>query len=188
MRSRAFFMAVCLLAIGVAACGSDKRSSTSAQAERTSTSRESQASTSSSVAADSDLDWFSTPSGNISCLIEKDAAAAPADGYVRCDARAYSWPDMPPRPSDCEEDWGGAISLDAHGGKAELICVGDTVAFDPSADTGAQSDGHHTGVLAYGSTTRVDVFVCSSQTSGVTCDNTRTKHGFVIARGHFSLY
>ena len=43
-------------------------------------------------------------------------------------------------------------------------------------------------VLAYGSTTRLSVFACTSRQRGMTCRNTRTHHGFTISRQRQSVF
>ncbi len=49
---------------------------------------------------------FQTPTGNIACdLGGSDAAVV---GGVRCDIRDKTWV-PPPKPADCELDWGGSL-------------------------------------------------------------------------------
>ena len=65
------------------------------------------------------------PTGNIACdLGGSDAAVV---GGVRCDIRDQTWV-PPPKPADCELDWGGGLSL--ADGAATVTCTSDTV-FDP---------------------------------------------------------
>jgi hypothetical protein len=59
---------------------------------------------------------FSSPSGNVGCFIEVD--------YVRCDIGEADW-SPPPRPADCEFDYGQGIALE-RGGRAEFVGAGDT--------------------------------------------------------------
>jgi hypothetical protein len=108
---------------------------------------------------------FKTPSGNIGCSFY--------EGEARCDALDYSYT-PPPQPTDCDLDWGHAVSVSDDG--AGFVCAGDTV-FDP--------DAH---VLAYGQTRRVGDLVCESAESGVTCTHEPGGHGFTISRQHYRLF
>jgi hypothetical protein len=98
-------------------------------------------------------------------------ASAPGPGQptyeVRCDIRQTS-SRLPAPPRNCPLSWGDAFVLDPTG-PGRLFCHGDTV-FDPSAP-----------VIAYGTQWRPYGFICTSQTTGLTCVN-RGGHGFSIAR------
>ena len=61
-------------------------------------------------------------------------------------------------------------------GKGHRIHPTDTVA-DPGA-----------GTLAYGTSRRFGVFTCTSRTSGLTCRNRKTHHGFALSREHQRLF
>ena len=54
-------------------------------------------------------------------------------------------------------------------GPGQLVCAGDTT-IDPSAQ-----------VVPYGTDTVVGAFRCESRTSGMTCTNTSSGHGFFIS-------
>ena len=80
----------------------------------------------------------------------------------------------PPRPADCEFDYGQGISL-SPGENATFVCAGDT------ALGGGQP-------LAYGKSISAGVLVCDSAESGITCRDTRTGHGFAIAREAYRVF
>ena len=71
-------------------------------------------------------DGFRTPSDNIHCLAEEWEGEA----WLRCDIRASTAP-APPRPADCELDWGHAFTVSENALPATPACAGDTV-LDPS--------------------------------------------------------
>lgn len=108
---------------------------------------------------------FQLPSGNIHCALW--------DGRLRCDALAFAYP-RPPRPRDCDLDWGGAIEMGARGA-ARLVCHGDTVA-NPAAP-----------VLGYGQAWRGPGMTCTAATTGLRCTNAEG-HGFELARARLRLF
>lgn len=113
---------------------------------------------------------FTAPSGNISCYL---APVQGSDPYARCDLKQTSWSE--PEPEDgCDGRWGGGEdgfgSVGVGGGDAEYLCVGDEVA-DPTAQP-----------LPYGSSIVMEPITCTSQESGMTCENSKTGHGFSAAR------
>ena len=108
---------------------------------------------------------FVSPSGNVSCMIDPDSA--------RCDTIDRDWT-PPPRPADCEFDYGQGISL-APGEQAQFVCAGDT-AF------GADE------VLPYGESITAGVLRCESAQSWTTCRDVRTGHGFSISREAYRLF
>ena len=67
-----------------------------------------------------ELTGFISPTDNVACMIEPSRA--------RCDIIDRDW-SLPPRPADCELDYGQGITLSA-GAPAEFVCAGDT-AFGP---------------------------------------------------------
>jgi hypothetical protein len=75
--------------------------------------------------------------------------------YVRCDIGEADW-SPPPRPADCEYDYGQGITI-VPGGRAEFVCAGDT---------GLAPDGT---ALAYGQSISAGVLQCDSAESGITC-------------------
>jgi hypothetical protein len=112
------------------------------------------------------LTAFTSPSHNIGCQIFAEEA--------RCDAAEYDWPSLPPKPADCDTDWGGALAVESTG-RGFVVCHGDTA-------LGA------TDVLPYGATSEAEGYTCVSRPDGVQCTNDATHHGFVIARGSYRVY
>jgi len=107
---------------------------------------------------------FRSPSNNIHCQAFKQD-----DGHVlRCDLAAMS-NKPPPKPKDCELDWGAAFEM-TDASKAERLCHGDT-AMDNTLPQ-----------LAYGASWQRHGFTCKSEQSGVTCSNAKG-HGFELSRG-----
>lgn len=108
---------------------------------------------------------FTSPSGNVSCVLDVD--------YVRCDIAERDWT-PPPRPADCEFDYGQGVAL-VPGGPAEFVCAGDTT-------LGGSNP------LAYGqSITRGDLR-CESAQTGITCLDRTTGHGFALSRQVYQLF
>ncbi len=106
------------------------------------------------------------PSHNIACQAESAGPDQPRP-QLRCDIRQTST--RPPRPpANCPLSWGDAFVLDPTG-PGRLLCHGDTVA-DPSAR-----------VIPYGTQWRPFGFICTSQTTGLTCVN-EAGHGFTLSR------
>lgn len=105
------------------------------------------------------------PSGNVFCYAE------PAG--VRCDIMQTS-NQPPPRPANCEFDYGKAFWLPA-AGKPERMCVSDTVA-DPSARK-----------LQYEEVWVLPGIECTSKKTGLTCVN-RDGHGFELKRSEQRLF
>jgi hypothetical protein len=119
--------------------------------------------------ADSELVGFKTPSSNIHCQSyanENDKGVAIR--MIRCDIRSIA-NRLPPRPRDCELEWGQAFEVSIEATPAERICYGDTVEDDKLT------------TLSYGQTWERDGLRCKSDQSGVTCVNP-TGHGFELSR------
>ena len=112
-----------------------------------------------------DLLGYVAPSGNIACLIDST--------YVRCDIIDRDW-SPPPRPADCEFDYGQGISLSV-GGPAEFVCAGDTV-FGPD------------NVLPYDEWVTAGSLRCDSAVDGITCRDLGTGHGFSLSRQAYRLF
>lgn len=107
---------------------------------------------------------FRTPSGNIACAV--------FDRFLRCDLRENS-AKVPPQPKDCELDWGNYFGMGLKG-KAQRLCVGDTVF------------GNYP-LLAYGKTWNYQGFSCTSSLNGLTCRN-RDKKGFFLNKLQQKLF
>jgi hypothetical protein len=112
------------------------------------------------------VSFFRTPSGNIGCAY--DVGVGPRPG-LRCDIRTGLRP-RPPRPSDCDLDWGDSYEL-APRGRAQIVCHGDTAILPRSH------------VLRYGSTWKRSGFACTSRLSGLRCRNA-SGHGFFLSKQH----
>lgn len=111
---------------------------------------------------------FRSPSRNIGCYI--------LDGTARCDINHRDW-SPPPHPAWCskEVDFGQGLTV-GMSRRAQFVCAGDT-ALDPSGRP-----------LPYGATDKVGAFVCGSATTGVTCTNLRTTHGFFISIQRYRIF
>jgi len=111
---------------------------------------------------------FITPSGNIYCaLVGEDK------NTLRCEIRTKLNP-IPPQPyrGYCEFDWGAGFLLPKYG-KAEVLCISDTI------------DGSNY-LLSYGSTWTNAGFKCLSQKIGLTCTNS-TGQGFFLSRERWNV-
>jgi hypothetical protein len=111
-----------------------------------------------------ELTRFSTPSGNIGCVMDPE--------YVRCDIRDRDW-EPPPAPADCELDFGHGIEL-ANETRAQLVCAGDTT-------LGGED------LLEYGETSRVGPYRCVSAAAGITCE-AQSGHGFFLSEEAYELF
>ena len=110
--------------------------------------------------------YFETPSHNIGCYIDRHSA--------RCDIRERDW-SPPPKPQYCIKagvDWGQGVAVGAH--RASIVCAGDTTLGGP-------------GLLGYGHAARRGPIYCLSRTTGITCRNADTGHGFFLSRARYRL-
>lgn len=112
-----------------------------------------------------DTSFFVTPSGNIDCAVSATDA--------RCDIGDRTW-SSPPRPTDCQLDYGNGAVVDATG--ARLSCAGDTLLHVT------------TNVLQYGHGVRDGQVLCVSQPTGVRCEYLATGHGFTLAKESYTLF
>jgi len=108
---------------------------------------------------------FRTPSQNIGCYLTAEVA--------RCDIVKKSWA-PPPKPADCELDWGNGISV-YQDQEAAFTCAGDTV-------LGAGD------VLAYGRSLQAGEFVCDSSSTALRCSNVSSGHGFALSVQQYELF
>lgn len=130
---------------------------------------------------------FSSPSGRIICFMSVEGA--------RCEfVGDKAW--KPPRPPGCQLEWESILVV---GDTAGAGCAGDTVAetaqvgseyttWRRSADPTVVVYGMTMAALPYGSGLDSGAFRCESATTGVTCRNTTTGHGFTMAREAYSLF
>jgi hypothetical protein len=68
---------------------------------------------------------FSTPNKSIDCVYQEDERDVPS---LRCQTKFVLQP-LPPKPADCDLDWGGGLRLETSG-QVSVVCAGDTVAGD----------------------------------------------------------
>ena len=114
-------------------------------------------------------DYFETPSRNIAC-----GWLSAGGGSLRCEIASLLRP-LPPRPVDCDVDWGYGISL-GRTGRAHVLCAGDTV--------------RRTGkvrILGYGSAWRRGGFTCTSSRAGLRCVNASGR-GFFLSRERWRIF
>jgi len=113
-----------------------------------------------------------TPSHNIFCQ-----AAAPGinqpQAQLRCDIMSKTTRSPPP-PRNCPLSYGDSFVLNPTG-PGSLLCHGDTV--QNSEDV----------VIAYGTQWRPFGFVCTSETTGITCVNAEG-HGFSVAKASQKVF
>ena len=146
------------------------------------------ATTAADVRKVADAAAFATPSGRIVCII--------ADNSVRCDFISSDKAWTSPQPKGCDLAWGDSLYLTQTAGST---CHGDTLADTPALDSGYVTwrrsgdptvvvNGLTLAALPYGSAILVGTLQCDSATTGVTCRNTATGHGFSMAREAYSIF
>jgi len=118
------------------------------------------------ASASADSTGFTSPSGNIGCIL--------SDDLVRCDIGERDW-GPPPRPADCPEysDYGQGILLHPTG-PARFVCAGDT----------AMGGGP---ALPYGQFQAGGGMSCNSEPSGMRCSNSDGR-GFRISRKGYATF
>lgn len=109
------------------------------------------------------LQWR-TPSKNIACAFR--------GRELTCEIFESKAP-PPPRPADCDLDWGNRFSMTATG-SAKGVCFGGVLASRPTT-------------LPYGSTWSRAGLRCTVKRSGVRCFN-RAQHGWSLARERVALF
>lgn len=114
-----------------------------------------------------ELTSFSSPDGNIGCLIDRES--------VRCDIAERDWK-PPPKPADCDLDYGQGLTINA-GGAPELVCAGDTA-------LNATTSG---APLPYGQSITAGLLRCETEKSGMRCRDTETGRGFKLSRQSYEL-
>jgi hypothetical protein len=109
--------------------------------------------------------FFYTPSHNIGCALSPEG--------VRCDISEKSWT-PPPKPGDCNLDWGNSVSVGANGGPT-ILCAGDSLF------------GGHYMVLPYGEFIARGEISCLSRMDGLICIN-EEEEGFFLSYQKISLF
>lgn len=110
---------------------------------------------------------FVTPTKNIGCVL--------VSGGGTCFLVEQTWT-APPRPANCEGDYTPqAIWFSEEAGVGG--CGGSDTPYDANAM-----------VLEYGTGLAARDVRCSSARAGLTCENTRTKHGFTVSRSNYRLF
>lgn len=109
--------------------------------------------------------FFYTPSRNIGC------ALSPKE--IRCDIGRKAW-SPPPKPGDCQLDWGNSVSVHATGGPT-FLCAGDTLL------------GGEYGALPYGEAVVRGSISCLSQRKGLICLN-NDEEGFFLSYQRVTLF
>jgi len=131
---------------------------------------------------------FVTPSGQIVCELLASGA--------RCDYFAQDKAWDAPEPANCDLNWGWSLYVDRTAGTS---CVGDTIVTTAALNSGFDTwrkpadptvdwNGIALAALPYGSTLLVDTFRCDSATTGVTCQNQSTGHGFFMSREAYRFF
>lgn len=116
--------------------------------------------------AHADSKYFKSPSGNITCVLNKN--------LVECDISEYTY--TPPPPPECAQHitWGNRFTL-SPGKPGAIECHGDTT----------QMAGEPT--LDYGQTITAGTLTCTSEQSGVKCSDTGSGHYFRVSRDSYQL-
>lgn len=113
-----------------------------------------------------DEEEFYLPSKNIACHIDVDRAG--------CQIYEKNFAD-PSSPPDCDTDFVAAVVIEDGERVTYGQCQGDPFALPAIT-------------LDYGSAAVVGDFACLSERDGVTCWNTRTRHGFVLSRASYQVF
>ena len=114
-----------------------------------------------SAGASAKLVGFQTVDHKVGCYMDGDG--------VRCDVRKPKY-DIPPKPADCEFDWGGGVIVTRHGPAAHT-CVSDTTL-----------DREHPE-LDVGEKVKAGRFKCKAlDVATLKCRNKKNKYGFVVSR------
>lgn len=115
---------------------------------------------------------FRSPSNNIHCQFWTGDNAG--EVAMRCDVIVIT-NRPPPRPRDCDLEWGQAFEITGNAGRGARLCYGDTVRDE------------RLPVLAYGGTWQRGGLTCISEEAGVTCVNAKG-HGFEVARARQRVF
>ena len=111
---------------------------------------------------------FRSPSNNIHCQFVGGDQGSEGNSVIRCEIMQIA-NRAPPRPRDCDLDWGQAFEIAGKAAAGARICHGDTV-----------MEGR-LPVLPYGETWQRRGLICTSKPGGVSCVNAKG-HGFDLSR------
>jgi hypothetical protein len=165
---RKLILVVALLSgLVLAACGGSDSSNTTTVVDKTTTVTQTETVEATTPAAPSHFEFFQSPSKNIGCAAVNEDVA-----NVRCDIRNHDWK-SPPKPADCDVDYGGGLVIQA-GGNAAFVCAGDTTLNNGS-------------ILEYGATNKIGSITCKSTQAGMTCIDAETGRGFFLSRQRYKL-
>lgn len=112
-------------------------------------------------------DGFKMPSNRIFCQSFNARSEQQAAPGLRCDITGLEV--FPPRPPDCDLEWGDAFEVSGIDSLGTRVCHGDTT-IDESLP-----------VLHYGAVWRFNGITCTSETTGLTCLNSYG-HGFRLSK------
>jgi hypothetical protein len=113
---------------------------------------------------------FATPTGNIVCFIDAQAAT------WGCLIAQHTYAE-PAGAESCPAAFGHGFSS-VQGGTPEPLCRGDVLA--------AAEDGSG-AILPYDQTLTVGSVTCQSATTGVTCVDQRSGHGLFLSRARYAV-
>jgi hypothetical protein len=159
---------VCIVPRGVAAVVAALVFVACSNADRpTQTPAVSTASPESTTVRTGPLMFVHTKNDDVACMATTEVA--------RCDVLRPKW-SPPPKPADCDGDWGtGAVFVNDKGSVIHG-CV---------TDSARGNDSH---VLAEGRGIEVGQFVCDATASGMKCTDTKSGHGFEVSRASYRFF
>jgi hypothetical protein len=120
-----------------------------------------------------DLGSFKSPSGNIFCIATKDNFSGKTTVSLSCEL-VNSTAKLPPKPGDCELDWGKRFYMETRG-QALRACHGDTIV------------NANYPTLAYGKLWQVGGFRCDITSARLRCVNLE-RHGFELSKARQRLF
>lgn len=122
---------------------------------------------------------FTSPSGNIDCMLWADGRSPAAD----CLVQKASWPRARPKPSNCPLAWFPTEVTLERGRVGVGVCRGD---IGPMCQP---AGGARCRVLRYGASVTVRGLRCTSTRAGVTCRlRNGAGRGFRVAREGYSRF
>jgi hypothetical protein len=130
---------------------------------------------------------FTSPSGNIDCVLDSEANEVFAD----CTAQKAKWSNEKPQPKDCDLDWDPheiTLNVTSKGGttKPSLYvgaCRGDIgpLCYDEDPDRSSCD------VLKFGQKRTLGAIACESKSAGIQCVTNRGKRlGFLLGRNSWT--